>query len=274
LVSRLAQLYESVDASDLVQILILALVIFAVLRFLSRTCGSGSSLGRGLGIVVVGLFLIVQVIVASLDLTELSTVFDYLLTTVLIGMLIIFQPELRRGLMVLGRSALGRYITGSGRTLADQLADAAAAMSRDRVGALIAVQREVSLAPFIETGERIDAEVSVALLRTIFTPRSPLHDGAVVISNGRLTAAACQLPLGLHEGSLEKSGVFLMGMRHRAALALSVQTDAAVVVVSEETGRLSLAVGGRFEVLTRETLASRLAPLLYGPADKVLHKAA
>lgn len=273
MVSRLAQLYESVGASDVVQILILAVVIYAVLRLLSRTCGAGSSLGRGLGLVVVGLFLVVQVVIASLDLTELSTVLDYLLTTVLIGLLIIFQPELRRGLMVLGRSALGRYIPGATRTLADQLAEAAGALSKDRVGALIAVQRQVSLAPFIESGERIDGEVSAALLRAIFTPRSPLHDGAVILGSGRLTAAACQLPMGLHEGSLENSGVFLMGMRHRAALALSAQTDAAVVVVSEETGRISLALGGRFEVLTRETLAPRLAPLLYGPGDKVLRKA-
>jgi diadenylate cyclase len=273
LVSRLAQLYESVGISDLVQIAILAVFIYAVLRFLGRTCGSGSSLGRGLGIVVVGLFLIVQVIIASLDLTELSIVLDYLLTTVLIGMLIIFQPELRRGLTVLGRSALGRYFHASSRTLADQLGEAAAALSRDGVGGLVAVQREVSLAPFIDTGERLDADFSVALVRTIFTPRSPLHDGAIIVHNGRLAAAACQLPLGSPDGALANSGVFLMGMRHRAALALSAQTDAVVLVVSEETGRMSLALAGRFEAVTRETLPIRLAPLLNAVTDKILRKA-
>src|SRR5688572_28481160 len=103
---RLAQLYETLGVRDLVQIGILAVVLFGVLRFLAKTSGGASSLGRGLGLCIVGLFLLMQVIIAALDLTELSTVLDYLLTTALLAMIIIFQPELRRGLMMLGRSKI------------------------------------------------------------------------------------------------------------------------------------------------------------------------
>jgi diadenylate cyclase len=192
--SGLTQLYESVGTRDLVQIAILALAIFAGLRFFSTTRSSG--LVRGLGLVGVGLFLGAQVIIANFGLTELGTVLDYLLTTFLVGLLVIFQPELRRGLMVLGQSHVWRYLVPHSHPIADKLADAAEALSRERVGALIAIQRQARLAPYSETGQRIDGEVSSALIRTVFSPRSPLHDGALIISNGRITAAGCQLPLG------------------------------------------------------------------------------
>jgi diadenylate cyclase len=262
LIHRLAQLYESVGPRDLVQIAILAVVIYAVLHFVAKTCGSSSSLNRGLGLVVVGLFLLAQVIVAALDLAELGRVLDYLLAAIFVGLLVIFQPELRRGLMVLGRTTLWRYLAPANHPIADRLADAAEALSRDCVGALVAIQREVSLASFIETGEVIDSAVSASLIRTVFSPRSPLHDGAIVLCNGRLTAAACQLPLNVQDGRAQERSGFHMGMRHRAALSLSQETDAVVLVVSEETGRISLAVSGRLEPVPRENLSRRLAALL------------
>jgi diadenylate cyclase len=271
---RLAQLYESIGTSDLVQIAILAVAIYAVLRLLSRVGGAGASLGRGLGLVVVGVFLILQVVIASLDLTELATVLDYLLTTVLVGLLVIFQPELRRGLMMLGRSKLWRYFTPSGHSLAERLADAATVLARDRVGALLAIQCEMSLAPFIETGERIDAHVSSALVRTLFHPRGPLHDGAVILVNGRLAAAACQLPLGNIGSDAARRGHLHLGMRHRAAVGLSEETDAVVLVVSEETGCISLAIGGRLEAVFGDNLARRLAAVLTSVGTKHLRKSA
>src|SRR4051812_24950592 len=106
MLNRLTQVYESLGVRDLVQIAILAVVLFAFLRFLSKSSTGASSLGRGLGLCVVGLFLLMQVIIAALDLPELSTVLDYLLTATLLGLIIIFQPELRRGLMMLGRSKI------------------------------------------------------------------------------------------------------------------------------------------------------------------------
>jgi diadenylate cyclase len=260
----LLQTYESLETLDVVQIGILTVVVFALLRFLSKT-GTGSSIGRGLGIVVVALFLILQVVIASLDLAELSTVLDYLLAGALIGLLIIFQPELRRGLMMLGRNSLWTSWSPAKNSLADPLADAAEAMSRDGIGALIVLQREVNLAPYIETGERIEGKLTASLIRTIFMPKSPLHDGAIILVQGQIVAAGCQLPMRSHE-RLGESGSWLnMGMRHRAALSLSEESDAVVLVVSEETGRISLASGGRFEPVPRENLARRLVALLNTP---------
>jgi diadenylate cyclase len=272
-IHRLTQLYESLGTRDLVQIAILAIVFYGVLRFVGRTCGAGSSLSRGLGMVVVGLFLLAQVIIAALDLTELGTVLDYLLITALVGLMVIFQPELRRGLMMLGRSTVWRYFAPHTEPLADRLADAAIALSRDCVGALIAIQREVGLGQYIETGERIDAEISAALIRTLFSPRTPLHDGAVILCNGRLAAAGCQLPLVVRDGRNPSNGVH-MGMRHRAALCLSEETDALLLVVSEETGRISLAFGGRLEPVPRENLSRRLAALLAAPSGYPVRKVA
>jgi diadenylate cyclase len=261
--TRLAQLYESVSPLDLVQIAILAVGVFGCLRFLGRT-GAGSSIGRGLGLVAMALFLLAQVLFASLDLTELGAVLDYVLTTALLGLVVIFQPELRRGLMMLGQTKLWQAWSPARHSVADPLADAAEALSRDCIGALIAIQREVSLAAYVETGERVDAKLSAALIRTLFMPKSPLHDGAVILVKGRVVAAGCQLPMRAPErmagGSRPPTG-----MRHRAALSLSEETDAIVLVVSEETGRISIAFAGRFEPVPRENLARRLVDLLNAP---------
>lgn len=254
---RLAQLYESLGTRDVVEIAILAVTIYLILRLLGKTRGAG--IVRGLGLVVVGLFLVAQVVIASFDLTVLGRVLDYLLTTVLLGLLVIFQPELRRGLMVLGRYRILRYFVPTPQyPIADRLADAAEAMSRECIGALIVIEREMGLAMYVETGELIDGEVSANLLRSIFSKRSPLHDGAVILCGGRITAAACQLPLG----QPPEGASMHMGMRHRSALCMSEETDAVLLVVSEETGRISLAVGGRLEPVPRENLSRRLADLL------------
>jgi diadenylate cyclase len=163
-----------------------------------------------------------------------------------------------------------RYFVRESHPIADKLADAAEALSRECIGALIALQRDVPLSPCVETGELIDAELSVPLLRSLFIPRSPLHDGAVIICNGRITAAACQLPLGQPPDRASPE----MGMRHRAALCLSEETDAILLVVSEETGRISLAVGGRLEPVPRENLSRRLASLLTSREPASIRQAA
>ena len=115
--------------------------------------------------------------------------------------------------------------------------------------------------------------MSASLIRSVFSTKSPLHDGAIVLCNGRLTAAACQLPLNVQDGRAVEHSGFHMGMRHRAALSLSQESDAVVLVVSEETGRISLAVGGRLEPVPRENLSRRLAALLSTSASSVLRKA-
>lgn len=254
---RFTQIYESISTRDVLEIGILAALIYMLLRFIGAT--RGASMVRGLGIVVAGFILLVQVIIASFDLTELSKMLDYLLTAVLVSLVIIFQPELRRGLLQLGRFRLFRVFATEHEPIADKLAEAAVALARDFTGALIVIQRTVSLAAFTNNGERIDGEVTVGLLRAIFNKRSPLHDGAVIICDGRLTAAACQLPL-----AEVPHGAAHFGMRHRAALGISEETDGIVVVVSEETGRISLVVSGVMEAVPRENLPRRLASVLHG----------
>ena len=266
---KLAQLYESIGRRDLIEIAILAAAIYGILRFLGRTRGYG--MVRGLGLVVVGLFLAAQVVIASFDLTVLGKVLDYLLTTVLVGLLVIFQPQLRRGLMVLGRyRGLRLFVQERHHPIADKLADAAEALSRECVGALIAIQREMALTAYVETGEHLDAEISPDLIRCVFAKNSPLHDGAVILCGGRIAAAGCQLPLGQPP---EGNGPH-MGMRHRAAVSMSEETDALLLVVSEETGRVSLAAGGRLEPVPRENLSRRLADLLSSQRNERRHQQA
>jgi diadenylate cyclase len=254
---RLAQLYESAGTRDVVEIAILAAIIYLILRFLGKTRGAG--IVRGLGLVVVGLFLVTHVVVARFDLLVLGRVLDYLLTTAMLGLLVIFQPELRRGLMLLGRyRLLNRFAQMPRHSIADRLADAADSMSCDNIGALIVIERETALTMYVESGEAIDGEVSANLLRAIFSKRSPLHDGAVILRGDRIAAAACQLPLGQPP---ENAGMH-MGMRHRSALCMSEETDAVLLVVSEESGRISLAVGGRLEPVPSAELSRRIADLL------------
>lgn len=248
--------YESVGTRDLVEIAILTVLIYLLLRFLRTTRGWG--MVRGLGLVVIALFLLAQGVIAVFDLPELGKVLDYLLTTTLAGLLVIFQPELRRGLLLLGRYRVLRYFVQENHPIADRLADAAESLSRECVGALVAIQREISLSQTIESGELIDAEISAPLIRTIFSPRSPLHDGALIICNGRIAAAGCQLPLGQPPEGISAH----VGMRHRAGLGLSEESDAVVLIVSEETGRISLAVAGKLEPVSRENLSRRLVDLL------------
>ncbi len=252
---RLAQLGEAMDRRDLLDVALLAVAIFVLLRLLGRARGSG--VVRGLGLLTFGVFLVAQLVIASLDLHELRKVLDYLLTTVVVGLIVIFQPELRRGLMVLGRVRGLRLFAADADAVAERLADAAVALSRDHVGALIAIQRELSLEAYAETGEALDARLSPLLLRTLFIPQGPLHDGAVVLRGERVLAAGCQLPLAQPNPDLPR-----VGMRHRAALGLSDETDAVLLVVSEETGRISLAIGGKLYPVPREQLAERLGLLL------------
>lgn len=252
---RLSVFFQSVGVRDVVEIAILAIFVYGILRWLSKTRGSG--LVRGAGIIAIGIFLVAQVVIALFDLTILGRVLDYIHTAVIVGLFVIFQPELRRGLTLLGQYRLVRYLIHTSQPVADQLADAAVALSSECVGALIALRREIPLDDYADTGERIDAALSPALIRTIFSSHSPLHDGAIVVENGRITSAGCQLPLGQ---ALAREHNHL-GMRHRAALCLSEETDALILVVSEETGRISIAVGGRLVPVARENVSRQLVEL-------------
>jgi diadenylate cyclase len=185
--------------------------------------------------------------------TLLETVFQY----GAIAALVVFQPELRSALARLGQSRMIRAFQRlEGSRVTDELVEAAERLSRNKTGAIIVVEQEVGLDEYAQTGSAVDARVSSEMLTTIFTPYSPLHDGAVLISGDVIKTAGAILPL-TQSPVADRS----LGTRHRAALGLSEETDAVVIVVSEETAQISVAMGGRLE---RDVDPERLRSILSG----------
>lgn len=190
----------------------------------------------------VGLLIIVLVgIVANyFDLLAVRWIVDSLKTVWLIVFVILFQPELRHALAQLGRTRYFRsFLRGESFGVLGEVVRAVENLSQRRHGALIVLERNVGLRNFVETGTRVDAKVSAELLVTLFSPGSPLHDGAVIVREDSIVASSCILPL-----SANPLTALSLGTRHRAALGLSEETDAAVVVVSEQTGGISVAYRG------------------------------
>jgi diadenylate cyclase len=175
-----------------------------------------------------------------------------------IALIVLYQAEIRRTLAGLGRSlTLGRFLGSSRGAVFDDVVLAADHFSTNRIGSLIVFERDVGLHTYIESGIPLDAHLSYDLLLAIFKPGSPLHDGAVIIQGSRIAAAACFLPLSLNPAISTQ-----VGTRHRAAMGLTEESDAVVVLVSEQTGAISLAVGGAMEFgLTVGQLTDRLASL-------------
>jgi diadenylate cyclase len=200
-----------------------------------------------------------------LSLSALNRMLTALQAVWLVAIVVVFQPELRTALARLGRNRYLRFFVKPGRMPGlEEVVVAARELAKERVGALIALQRENSLEEYVESGTRIGARVTADLLRTIFTPYSPLHDGAVILEGTRVVAASTILPLP-REFAEDRS----LGTRHRAAVGLSQETDAVVVVVSEETGTISLAVGGKLESgFTSDTLRERLQVLMSAPGPE------
>jgi diadenylate cyclase len=184
-----------------------------------------------------------------------------------IALIVLYQAEIRRTLARLGRSlTLGRFLGTSGGAVYDDVVLAAEYFSAHRIGALIVFERDISLHTYIESGIPLDAHLGYDLLLAIFKPGSPLHDGAVIVQGKRIAAAACFLPLSLNPAISTQ-----VGTRHRAAMGVTEESDAVVVLVSEQTGAISLAVGGTMEFgLTIPQLTDRLAGLFRGfrmPSD-------
>jgi len=228
----------NLDTKAIIEILIIAIVIYLLMNFLRGT--------RGAGILKGTIFFLISAVLALILTTgyfKLSRI-DYLLSRFLavavIAIIVIFQPELRRGLVRLGQNPLfGFFFRDESRAI-DEIVRAVATMSKKKIGALITIVREVGLEALVEGAVRLDAELTAELLETIFWPGSPLHDGAVIIQNLRVRAASCVLPL-TDNPSLSKS----VGTRHRAGIGISEETDAISVIVSEETGTISVAVRGQ-----------------------------
>lgn len=244
------------------EILVIAAVIYAVLLTLRGTRGAG--LLRGVGILAA--FAVVFSGVRYLGLVRISWLLERVLAVSAIALVVVFQPELRRMLVRLGQTRFLGWL-GKPRSMAlDELLAAVAAMSKRRTGLLVAIQREESLAPILEGGTRLEAEVSSELLGSIFFPNSPLHDGGAVIRSNRIAAAGCLFPLSENQ-KLPRE----LGTRHRAAVGITEETDAVAVVVSEETGRISVAVRGDLMYdLTLEELKSVLHNLCYEAMESAL----
>jgi len=239
-----------------IELLLIGLVIYVALRFLQGT--RGLRLLEGLTVILVVAFLLVRVVAQYLHLERIKVLFSPLVYVVFFGSLVVFQPELRRALMRLGENRLFRHLMRTGESVIEPIVQSATYLSRNKIGALIAIERQVGLGSIIESGVRIDAQVSAELLNTIFWPGSALHDMGVVIQENAIAAAGCQFPLSESE-QLDRR----LGSRHRAAVGLTEDSDALVVVVSEETGAISLAVDGRLmRALTPQALRNELLKLV------------
>jgi diadenylate cyclase len=243
--------------SDLVELLLIGIVVFVVMRFLRGT--RGARLLRGFIFLLVGSSLIVSLVANVFDLERIRFLYPLFVGALFLVALVAFQPELRRALIHLGAATWFSSVAQEMDRVIDETVDAVGYLARNKIGALIAFERSTEFGGMIDSACRLDAEVSRQLLLTIFWPGSALHDMGVIISQGRIAAAAVQFPLTESE-DLDPS----LGSRHRAALGLSQESDALVIVVSEETGTISVVDGGRMErfltpVSLREQLSRRLA---------------
>ena len=227
---------------DLLEIGLVAYILYRLYQLMRGTIAVQIFFG------VMALYL-VQVIVRALDMTMLRNFFGSLSEVFVLAVIVLFQPEIRRLLLLIGQNPLVRRFVSSPaqQEVVTEVVAAVEEMSRNRIGALIAFERSTGLRSYIETGAQLQARVSRDLLITIFYAQNPLHDGAVIIHNRRVEAARCILPVST---SMKLSPH--LGLRHRASVGLTEQTDAFVVIVSEETGHISVAQDG--------VLTSKLSP--------------
>ena len=247
----LTDLFSQLTLRAVLDILVVAAGVYYLLRLLR---GARAVQGAAVILVVAGFYELARW--ARLEMVE------WLMTAMApyaaIALIVLYQAEIRRTLARLGRSlTLGRFLGTSSGAVFDDAVLAAEYLSANRIGALIVFERDVGLHTYIESGIPLDAHLSYDLLLAIFRPGSPLHDGAVIIQGTRIAGAACFLPLSLNPGISSQ-----VGTRHRAAMGVTEESDAVVVLVSEQTGAISLAVGGSMEFgLTVGQLTERLAVL-------------
>jgi diadenylate cyclase len=235
-----------------VEFALLWLCVYGVVRFLRGTRGAG--VVKGFFLVAIALTLLIRIFGDATDgFTRLRFIFDRVFNLLAILLVVVFQPELRAAMGRLGRTSLLGARRAQARGLAGEVADAAAALSRARHGALIVLERQIGVGD-LEGGTELDAKVTSGLLQNIFWPNSPLHDLAVVVRNGRIWGAGVQLPLA-EEGTVPAT----LGARHRAAVGVTTDNDCLAVVVSEETGAIRIAeAGGLSEPMSPDALRDEL----------------
>ena len=261
MLDNLMGILMSIKITDVIDILIVAYLLYTLLGFIKET--RAQQLFRGI-LLIIAFFLVSEIF----NLSLLNWLFTRLITVGLIAVVILFQPEIRRGLEQIGRrGVLSWQFRDMGKdelyATVHKIVDAVDDFSSTQTGALMAIERETMLTDICETGVIVDAEISVRLLGNLFYEGSPLHDGAVIIRGDRVHAASCVLPLTERQ-NIGKN----LGTRHRAALGLSEVSDAFVIVVSEETGAISVAQNGEFKrFLDLKTLEKMLLDIYLPSSD-------
>ena len=239
--------------TDILDIGIVAVIIYRLLLFLKGTEAARmlSALAVVLAVYFISLFA---------DFRTVTWLVDNLFASLIVVLVILFQGDIRRALASAGRNRTGREkVRHEAHAVIEELVTAAEGLAAKKIGALIVIERDMDVEPFLTVGTDIDAKVTSELLTSIFLPYSPIHDGAVIIQKGKLTRAGCLLPL-TQNPDVSKA----LGTRHRAAIGLTETTDALVLVVSEETGGISVVVGGK---ITRDLPQHVLRKVLHRLLD-------
>src|SRR5436190_9385506 len=238
---------------DILDILIVSILIYEFLKLIRGTRAVQMAAGS---LLIVGLFYVSRL----LPLQTVNWMIRNMLAFVAFAAIVIFQSDIRRALAHFGQAPFFRYLNrqqAADETI-EEIVVAATMLASQRIGAIVAIEREIGLRNYIESGIPLDATLTYDLLVTIFQPKSPLHDGAVILQESRVAAAACFLPLTVNPRLSRE-----LGTRHRAAIGLTEESDAAAVVVSEETGKISIALDGEIERgLTPDDLRARLRTLI------------
>lgn len=245
---------------DIIDIALVSFLVYELLLLIRGTRAVQMALSGGF---LIGLYFVSQ----YLQLETVNWVIRNLATYLVFAVIVLFQSDIRRALAHFGRAPFFRYlerVEATNETI-EELVGSATNLAARRIGALIVIERQIGLRNYIEGGIPLESVISYDLLGSIFQPGSPLHDGAVIIQGDRIAAAACFLPLSVNPLVSRD-----MGTRHRAAIGLTEENDAVAIVVSEETGNISLALNGAIErALTPETLRARLKVLLGARRERI-----
>jgi diadenylate cyclase len=242
------EILKSIRVWDVLDILLVAFILYRLFLLIKGTRAVQMLIG-------LGVLLLALVFSRWAELYTINWLVQSFMAQVVLVILVLFQPELRRALAHMGENPLLSSLSPiESSKFLDEIVKASVSLANRRIGALIVLERETELKNIVEMGTEIDARVTRELILSIFHPTSPIHDGAIIIQRGRVAAAGCFLPLTM-SSQVSKS----LGTRHRAAIGLTEETDAVVVVVSEETGTVSVVLGGR---LTRDLDAVSLRRIL------------
>lgn len=248
-------------AAIIFELVLIGTIVYIALNFLQGT--RGARLLESLAIIVITSFFIVRLVAETLELDRVIFLYPYFLGGVLLTTLVAFQPEIRRGLIRIGEARWIRSWSTEANKTIEPIVTACARLSQKKIGALLAIQREVGMEAIVETGVKLNAIVSSELLETLFWPGTALHDLGVIVRDDVVVAASCQFPT-VESAEVAQS----LGSRHRAGLGMSQDSDALIIIVSEETGTISLAISGRlYRPLTPDQLREKLFAGLTSESD-------